>query len=998
MAKKKKARSLDDVELAPWRFIVFSDLHLSASTLERSLEVLRKVREHALREKAQVVFTGDFWDARGVLAVRQVVPLLEELERWRQDGLEAVIIPGNHDQVSMDGRLHGVRIFDPFPNIYVATERLLWPAQRLAFIPWREDPAEQQAMFTTLPGDGWTIFAHAEVEGATTNHAHTAPGRVLLSQIRDKARACYCGHYHKIQKLGDRTWYVGNPYQKDFGEIDDPPKGISLITPDRLEPEWIPLEGFPIHHRVTMGVPFDISAIKKHDVVEVYYAAPEAGSEDLAALLESIPADDVRPLPLKVEDDGAAPPDFALSLDEAISTYVTMMADAAEAEGYELPMDQQSLLGLGQAVLSELPEAQKLVPMSPRVDVIGVEVTDFCALRGTVKFDLEDRGMVLLAGPIGSGKTALMDAITWCLYDKTSPRKAGSHTSTFRGDEVIHDDADECEVTVHLRLLDGREVSTRRRKERGKGAKASVVGVDAPDGVKDTQETITRVVGLSQDLWRTCVSLGQGAVGNFVTDADTARKGLLSTAFGLDTCPAAQKLVRSRLKPLAVQVDKAKIDLASEQRAVAMLEDQDFHAQAQAWDLRRDNGLSEIRARGEGLSVAIAKLQEQLAHKEDWVTRRAEHEAHLEAHLTQLGQIGTPAEAEGIQKAIGAAQAERGIIERDMAKAQRELAQVESTREANPRMACPTCGQAMPATEAERFVAEKSHDIERAKRSIESFNERISNLEVQLKNATSASTGHRETLEKSLAETRGALAKIGEGLNMFTKMEAQLEEHQRALAQARAEWTKLENETNPWAARAAEHQEKIATAKARVEELAADIEQLMSQAEALAFWEAAFGPKGIPVLVLRTVLHELETHANRFLAQVLKGRVTVQLSMLGDALGIEFFETLGGQRHQRRYEQLSGGQRRCVELAFSPFGLSEMVFARAGVRVPLLMVDELTTHLGPEEKPLVCEALRSLDRSTVLVVDHDAAVQAEFDTVYRMQRLAESTRLERVTS
>lgn len=132
-------------------------------------------------------------------------------------------------------------------------------------------------------------------------------------------------------------------------------------------------------------------------------------------------------------------------------------------------------------------------------------------------------------------------------------------------------------------------------------------------------------------------------------------------------------------------------------------------------------------------------------------------------------------------------------------------------------------------------------------------------------------------------------------------------------------------------------------------------------------------------------IFELEQYANRFLSQILGGRIVVQLAIAGDDLAIRFFEQKRGELIERRYEQLSGGQRRCVELAFSPFAFSEMVFNRCGVRVPLLVIDELTTHLGQEEKPLVCEVLRSLDRDTVLVIDHDAAVQGEFDVALELR-------------
>jgi DNA repair exonuclease SbcCD ATPase subunit len=151
----------------------------------------------------------------------------------------------------------------------------------------------------------------------------------------------------------------------------------------------------------------------------------------------------------------------------------------------------------------------------------------------------------------------------------------------------------------------------------------------------------------------------------------------------------------------------------------------------------------------------------------------------------------------------------------------------------------------------------------------------------------------------------------------------------------------------------------------------------------LQFWEKGFGAKGLPVLVLRAALHELETYANGFMAQLTRGRIFTKLLMKGDELKIHFYavDPMSQKVHERRYEQLSGGERRCVELAFNPFALGEMVFNRCGVRVNTLIVDELTTHLGQDEKPLVCDILRDLDRRSVVVIDHDLSVQSEFDQV-----------------
>jgi DNA repair exonuclease SbcCD ATPase subunit len=207
---------------------------------------------------------------------------------------------------------------------------------------------------------------------------------------------------------------------------------------------------------------------------------------------------------------------------------------------------------------------------------------------------------------------------------------------------------------------------------------------------------------------------------------------------------------------------------------------------------------------------------------------------------------------------------------------------------------------------------------------------------------------------------------------------------EKRLHEARAEYTRREREVNPFGAKQAECEAKIATLTSKQAADRVEMDSYDEKRNDFSFWERGFGAKGLPVLVLRAALHELETYANTFMSQLLQGRIFTKLLMKGEELKIHFYavDPVSGKVHERRYEQLSGGERRCVELSFNPFALGEMVINRCGVRVNTLIVDELTTHLGQDEKPIVCDILRDLDRKSVVVIDHDLSVQGEFDQVW----------------
>jgi len=991
MARRK--RSLDAVEIPPWKFIAFTDLHVRSDNIEKCLAVLAEVRHLAKEREAEVVFVGDFWDARGQLSVRQLDVLLDEFQRWRDEGIALTLIPGNHDQVSVNGVVHGIRVFEPFPNITVATHTIEREAEKIAFLPWRQDPEEQGALFTDLDGDGWTIFAHAEVKGATTNQFHEAPGRVSRTIIETVARACYCGHYHKRQQLGDRTWYLGSPFQHTFTEMDDPPKGIAFITRDVLEPEWIELTGFPRHHRFKLPEEeTSFEEVADHDIVELYVPKADIGTAELRQFVKDFPARDVRTLPLPEEEDTDASPAFALTLDDAIDAYV----HEAAGNGVNLAQSDPTALGkLGRAILAEIPEALKVTPMAPEVRVLDVEAHNFCAIGDGIKLSLDKRGLMMLKGPIGVGKTALTDAVTWCLYGQTAPRKAGSHGSTLRGDEVIHDDADEVVVTVHLDVA-GKDIQVTRTKVRGKGAKVAIMGTAVPDGIADQQDLINHIVGMTHSMWRTTVSLGQGAVGNFLTDADKARKELLSAAFGLEACPAALRYVRDRLKPLGMQIEKYTLDADADRRVLSELAKTDYTEQSKQWDEQRAVAQDTAQQAGIAAKAQVEECDRLLVEEAKWLETKAQHDTRVEALTKQLVGLGSGNALSKLERERGGIQSERSMIERDHAVAVDAAAKLEEALHKGP-LPCPTCSKPMDAPVAEKHVVEKHKEAERLQRALRTFDAKLGNVAAKIDAVAKSGSSQREAVETQLADARAALSQVATALNQFVRLKTNKVNAEQRLAEARAAWERDAATQNPWLEKQAGLTQKLADLDQSIHEKDTAVQELADQSKALAFWAEGFSAKGLPVLVLRTALHELETYANRFMGQLLAGKVFCQLAMEGDDLKVLFSENIDGAVHERRYEQLSGGQRRCAELAFSPFALSEMVFNRCGVRVPLLVIDELTTHMGANEKPLVCEILRTLDRDTILVIDHDAAVQGQFDVVYEMSRSGGGVLIERAS-
>jgi DNA repair exonuclease SbcCD ATPase subunit len=774
----------------------------------------------------------------------------------------------------------------------------------------------------------------------------------------------------------------------NMGERGEP-HGVAVVEEGQLEPQWIDWNDFPKHHRFVFGSDWNQEYIgkyvKPHDVVEVHAAPNEMGSAAFSEAVAAIPAVDIRTLPVK-NGAGDAAPAFALSLDEALESWVdeTLVGPKQKLA----PEMAVQLKMLGRELLKQVPEAKAITPIAPYVAVKGVRVQNFCAIRGPLQFDMPE-GAVLIQGLMGVGKTSLMDALTWCLFGSTTPRKAGSHGASLRADEVVHDDTGEACVEVQLQVGDD-EVLIVRTKKRGSSSKVAIEGIDP--GISDHQEQIHRILGIDLDLWRTCVYLGQGAVGTFVTDADRRRKDLLSMAFGLNACPPAQKLARDKAKLYDLKAEKVRIELAGDEKVLQVLQESDFAEQIQAWDQERTQHLSAIRASGEQASVMVSECTKHLEAEPRWLESQQKYQEHLEALTKSLVRQSPQAQVASLQRELGGFQAERSMLERDLVLAKEAMVQ-----HLDGQLACPTCGREFDPAMREQHAQELEQKVQSLQQTMKTFDVKISNVAEKLDAINTQGSTQREGVETQLDDCNENLAKCAEALNQFVRIKANKADAERRLHEARGEYAKREAQINPFLAKQAEKDERVKTLQAKIRADQAEQEGHEAQAFQFDFWDRGFGPKGLPVLVLRAALHELELYANQFMAKLLHGRIYCQLAMADDDLKILFFELdkVTQQPRERRYEQLSGGQRRCVELAFNPFALSEMIFNRCGVRFSLLVVDELTTHLGQAEKPIICDILGNLDRESIVVIDHDPTVQGEFDVVLEMKHDGGAVSVER---
>jgi len=224
---------------------------------------------------------------------------------------------------------------------------------------------------------------------------------------------------------------------------------------------------------------------------------------------------------------------------------------------------------------------------------IRLELKGFTAFREETVVDFEGRTLFAITGPTGSGKSSLLDAMTWALYG--SVPRVGSSTR-----QLISHGASSMQVRFDFSTRDGiyrvvrkapANTGTRLEKQQGDGSWRHLA-----DRARDVTREVTNLLGMDFTTFTRTVLLPQGEFDAFLKGEQSERRQILTRLLGLGIYDDARKIAndrakRSRERASTIEAQLEQLQLASPER-IAQLEAE--HAQI-------EQRLVKLRTRREAL-------------------------------------------------------------------------------------------------------------------------------------------------------------------------------------------------------------------------------------------------------------------------------------------------------------------------------------------------------------------------------------------------------------
>ena len=215
-----------------------------------------------------IVDMGDTFDSRkGVDFVSLEWAKNHYYDKLEELGITVHTIIGNHTAYYKNTNdLTGVGLFlREYDNvkIYSEAEEVRLDKTKFLFVPWINSENEEKTMEVIDNSDSPCVMGHLELNGFMATRGHYME-HGMDANVFDKFDKVYTGHYHMRSNQGN-VFYLGNPYEMYWNDVNDRKRGFHLFDTDTLEhrPVNNPYQLF--HNLYYEDTPHQMLDITKYD-------------------------------------------------------------------------------------------------------------------------------------------------------------------------------------------------------------------------------------------------------------------------------------------------------------------------------------------------------------------------------------------------------------------------------------------------------------------------------------------------------------------------------------------------------------------------------------------------------------------------------------------------------------------------------------------------------------------------------------------------------------
>lgn len=539
-----------------------------------------------------------------------------------------------------------------------------------------------------------------------------------------------------------------------------------------------------------------------------------------------------------------------------------------------------------------------------------------------LKFDFKD-GLTLIQGfnqddntSEGSGKSSVINALSWCLYGQIPAKDITM-------DEVIREGSKTCSVEVQL--ISGHTIVRSRNM--------NDLYIIEPDGkkskgkdIKETQKKITLLLGMSFETFAQSVFFAQNYNGKFITASQEDKAKVLSELQDLSWCDKSSKAAYDKYKESSLEINKLEYQLKQKEETKSLLKAQYSTIKEMNAKIENEKSINILTIKskiGQNIDQILVYEKDMITLNEigQYLKTNKDHIKDFEEQLMELNTLLS--HIKGMEHQYLAAKSMKD---------------------------CPTCGQAIC-----REIVEPNYPEDPVK-VMAIINDRKEELK------------ERQRQQAEMLEQESRLKESQFKLNFLKKQNLDLE----------LELKKAEQSDNGYIDKMADIQVKIDEFSNQINDLQIKSNLEHSKGESLKVLREGF--KELKSHIFKSLLVQLNHKSNKYLQDFFDVSASISFTNVSEDEEIsKIITSVIIDGNERSLGLLSGGQFRRVQIAVD-FALSEIVSERRGNPMNIRILDEAFKDLSVNSMTKIIAILEKMPGSTVVIEHNELIKQVVHNT------------------
>lgn len=624
-----------------------------------------------------------------------------------------------------------------------------------------------------------------------------------------------------------------------------------------------------------------------------------------------------------------------------------------------------------------------------------VSISNFKSITHA-ELNLENQGLVLIEGKNttnttfqsnGSGKSSLLESITYALYDTTP--------SGLTADKVVNKNVGKNTVVELDFEVDGLPYKIQRYRKHSKYK--NTVKLWQGDinltgkSVKETNQKIQKLFGIDYQTYLNSIMYGQGDVEIFTKATDKGKKEILENITNIAIYKQAQEQAKLKLNESSASlatVLQSITQLTSEEQSTNQLikQQEDFIARdkAEVKDLeaKLKKAMNDLAVKEPAHVLAIKKVEDNLKLLKDYKNK-------------EFSAI-TPPDTSNLQAELAHLEEQRNALNGGIIQLKTRLEGfTTSLQSLDTSDTCSYCGAPIDNTH-------KLNETARLTKEIDETNSKIGELDAYVPTFDSLILNKKDEIANVEASFREAQTKLYELNNEIQHEELKLQSVQvdsmveSLRNQVKFIESQLANRVpikpTDYSSVLKDITDKKKEAEEKVQELEKDIKDYKD------IVNNVFSNSGLRSVVLDLVTPFLNKQANYYLSRLADSDISIEFTTqkekadgtLSDQFDVQVTNEHGGAEYQAN----SAGEKKRIDLAIA-LAIQDLVMSQSNLSTNIALYDECFDGLDA----IGCENVISIlkekqkDVGSIFVITHNENLKPLFDNVITIEKTEGSSTL-----